>query len=307
MTIFTCDSFPLPLPAGHRFPLAKYALLGQRVAAAGFAAGGLRVPRAASYRELSLAHLPDYIHRVLEGRLPRDQARRLGLPWSPELVERSLRSCGATLEAASAALVDGLAASLAGGTHHAFADRPEGFCVFNDCAVAALDALARRLARHVLILDCDVHQGNGTAAILAGNDAAYTFSIHGERNFPFRKEQSDLDIGLPDQTTDGSYLEALERGVRQSLDRSAPDLAFYLAGADPLAGDRFGRLALTKEGLAARDRLVLNLCRGAGVPVAIVMAGGYAPRIEDTVDVHFQTIAIAHQCAHGWARSGPTR
>lgn len=306
MIIFTCDSFALPLPPEHRFPLPKYALLGQRVAAAGFAAGGLRVPRPATIQELSLAHAPEYVRRVLEGRLTREETRRLGLPWSPELVERSLRSCGATLEVASAALADGLGASLAGGTHHAFADRPEGFCVFNDCAVAALDALARRVVRRVVILDCDVHQGNGTAAILAGNDAAYTFSIHGERNFPFHKEKSDLDIGLPDQTTDGPYLEALESGVRHALARSAPDLAFYLAGADPLAGDRFGRMALTKEGLAARDRLVLKLCHAAGVPVAIVMAGGYAPRIEDTVDVHFQTIAIAREFADGWTRAHPT-
>jgi acetoin utilization deacetylase AcuC-like enzyme len=209
------------------------------------------------------------------------------------MVERSRRSAGATIEACRAALEDGLAVNLAGGTHHAFRDRGEGYCVFNDSAIAALAIQAEGLARRVVILDCDVHQGNGTAAILAHDPSVFTFSIHGARNFPFSKEASDLDIELPDATGDAAYLDALERGVCHALSAAQPELAIYLAGADPFEGDRLGRLSLTKAGLLARDRMVFELCRSAGVPVAVVMAGGYARIIADTVDIHFATVAAA--------------
>jgi acetoin utilization deacetylase AcuC-like enzyme len=225
--------------------------------------------------------------------LSAQEQRRIGFPWSREMVERSRRSSGATLAAARAALDDGVGINLAGGTHHAFRARGEGYCVFNDSAIAALALQAQGCIRRAVILDCDVHQGNGTAAILAGDPTVFTFSIHGANNFPFDKEASDLDIELPDGTGDGEYLDALEKGVCRALSAAQPDLAIYLAGADPFEGDRLGRLALTKAGLAARDRLVFELCRGAGVPVAVTMAGGYARAVEDTVDIHFATVAAA--------------
>jgi acetoin utilization deacetylase AcuC-like enzyme len=231
--------------------------------------------------------------------LSAEEQRRIGFPWSPQMVERSRRSSGATLAAARAALDDGVGVNLAGGTHHAFRARGEGYCVFNDSAIAALALQGQGRIRRAVILDCDVHQGNGTAAILAGDPTVFTFSIHGANNFPFDKEASDLDIELPDATGDSVYLDALEKGVCRALSASQPDLAIYLAGADPFEGDRLGRLNLTKPGLAARDRLVFELCRGAGVPVAVAMAGGYARNVEDTVDIHFATVAAAAQHLRG--------
>jgi acetoin utilization deacetylase AcuC-like enzyme len=219
--------------------------------------------------------------------------RRIGFPWSPAMVERSRRSSGATIEACRAALAEGVAANLAGGTHHAFAEHGEGYCIFNDSAVAARAMQAEGRVQRVLILDCDVHQGNGTAAILQGDDTIFTFSIHGANNFPFRKQKSDLDIDLPDRTSDDAYLDALEGGVIASLERARPELVIYLAGADPYFDDRLGRLALTKGGLAERDRLVFHYCRRVGLPITITMAGGYARRISDTVDIQFQTLVLA--------------
>lgn len=305
MKAFYADHFVLPLPEGHRFPMRKYALLRERVAASGLLPpGDLCVPEAATDAQILLAHSPAYLDRVRRGALTLKEQRRLGFPWSPELVERSRRSVGGTIAACRAALADGLAVNLAGGTHHAGYDHGEGFCVFNDSAVAARVMQAEGRARRVVILDCDVHQGNGTAAILAGDPTVFTFSIHAEKNFPFRKSRSDLDIGLPDGTGDDLYLEVLEEGVRRALALAGADLALYLAGADPYVGDRLGRLALSKAGLAARDRLVLGLCREAGLPVAIAMAGGYAPQVEDIVDIHFQTVCIATGLA-GCAQPAP--
>jgi len=301
MKLFYHDHFVLPLPDGHRFPMQKYALLRQRVIADGLPASAeLLVPQAASRWELRLAHDAGYIERVFQGRLSDKELRRLGFPWSPQLVERSRRSVGGTIGACRAALEEGIAISLAGGTHHAYADHGEGYCVFNDCAVAARLMQVEMRARRIVILDCDVHQGNGTAAIFAGDDSVFTFSIHGEKNFPFHKEQSDLDIALADGTGDAAYLEALELGLQQALEKAQADLAIYLAGADPFVHDRLGRLALTKAGLAERDRMVLERCRTASLPIAIVMAGGYASRVEDTVDIHYQTIRLA--CAMSTAK-----
>ena len=300
MKIFYSDTFVLPLPEGHRFPMEKYALLRRRVAESGIVApADLIVPRAAGDEELCRAHSPEYVRRVQAGELTAAEVRRLGFPWSPEMVERSRRSSGATIAACSAALEDGLAANLAGGTHHAYAGHGEGYCVFNDSAVAARAMQAEGRARRVVIVDCDVHQGNGTAAILAGDPTIFTFSIHSAKNFPFHKEQSDLDIALDDGAVDEAYLEALDRGLCQALELSHADLAIYLAGADPYHDDKLGRLALSKHGLAERDRMVFDYCRGTGIPVAITMAGGYAREVADTVDIHFQTVRMAAEMMAG--------
>lgn len=271
----------------------KYRRLRERVEARAGGLFELRVPPAASDEQLALVHDSSYIARVAAGRLGEREIRALGFPWSPALVERSRRSSGATIAAARAALSDGVAANLAGGTHHAFRDRPQGFCVFNDAAVATMVALHEGLIEHALIVDCDVHQGNGTAAILAHESRVFTFSIHGERNFPFRKERSDLDIGLPDGTGDSDYLDALDAGIEQAFGRSAPELVVYLAGADPFAGDRWGRMGLTKRGLGQRDSLVYDACRRHDAAVVVVMAGGYAPNIDDIVDIHYQSVEQA--------------
>jgi acetoin utilization deacetylase AcuC-like enzyme len=255
--------------------------------------GALRVARSATDDEILRAHGAGYLRRVTCGEFTPAEVRRIGFPWTPQMVERSRRSAGATIEACRFALEEGIAVNLAGGTHHAFRDHGEGYCVFNDSAIAALCMQAEGRIRRVAILDCDVHQGNGTASILASDPSVFTFSIHGARNFPFRKETSDLDIELPDGTGDDDYLDALERGICRALSAAQPELAIYLAGADPYFDDRLGRLALSKEGLRARDRLVLELSRSAGVPVAIAMAGGYARNVIDTVDIHFATVEVA--------------
>jgi acetoin utilization deacetylase AcuC-like enzyme len=294
MQLFYTGAFVLPLPAGHRFPMVKYALLRERLVTEGlFAEQDFSTPPAASDEELRRAHDATYVQRVATGEMTAAELKRIGFPWSPEMVERSRRSAGATLAACRAALVDGCAANLAGGTHHAHADRGEGFCVFNDAAVAALAMLAEGRVARVAVIDCDVHQGNGTAAILRDNDSIFTFSIHGARNFPFEKECSDLDVELPDGTGDAEYLAALDAGLAETLEKSQPQLAIYLAGADPYAGDRLGRLSLTMAGLAERDRHVFAALRERSIPVAIAMAGGYAEPITDTVIIHATTIATA--------------
>ncbi|HXH03391.1 MAG TPA: histone deacetylase [Candidatus Competibacteraceae bacterium] len=295
MRLFYCDHFVLPLPVGHRFPMAKYAGLRRRVETENDGRFRLFEPEAASDAQILLAHEADYLRRVVQGELRPRELRELGFPWSPALVERARRSSGATIAAARAALEDGVAANLAGGTHHAFADRAQGFCVFNDSAIAARTVQAEGRVRRVLIVDCDVHQGNGTAAILRDDPTIFTFSIHGAHNFPLRKEISDLDVELPDGCGDEAYLAALERALDVALERARAELAIYLAGADPYAGDRLGRLALSKAGLAARDELVLRRCREVGLAVAMSMAGGYADDIDEIVDIHFRSVWIASE------------
>jgi acetoin utilization deacetylase AcuC-like enzyme len=296
--VFHCDQFTYPLPPGHRFPAEKYALLRARVAESLTPPVRLREPDAASDEQLLRAHDGEYLAKVVCGTLTEREVRRIGLPWSPELVERSRRSVGGTVEACRAALIDGIAVSLSGGTHHAFADHGEGFCVFNDCAVAARTMQAEERVRRVVIIDCDVHQGNGTAAILADDPTVFTFSIHGAKNFPFHKERSDLDVELADGADDATYLAALMAGMDTALAAAHADLAIYLAGADPFVGDALGRLALSKTGLAERDRLVLDRGRRADLPVAVVMAGGYARQIQDTVDIHLETVRIFNAAVH---------
>jgi acetoin utilization deacetylase AcuC-like enzyme len=289
---FYSDHFVLPLPEGHRFPMQKYRLVREGVEAnvpsiefheAPFTTDGV----------LALAHHPSYIERVSSGSLSAAEQKAIGFPWTPQMVERSRRSAGATISACRAALDSGVAVNLAGGTHHAYADHGEGFCVFNDAAIAARLMQAERRARRVAIVDLDVHQGNGTASILASDDSVFTLSLHGEHNYPFRKESSDLDIALPDGTGDEVYLTALEEALAAMSRRFSPELIIYLAGADPHEGDRLGRLRLTMHGLAARDRMVLDHARAREIPVAVAMAGGYGKNIQDTVAVHVQTIGIA--------------
>jgi acetoin utilization deacetylase AcuC-like enzyme len=292
--VFYSDHFVLPLPEGHRFPMVKYAMLRERVAKAGVCGPEeMRVPLPVSDAEILRSHEEGYLRRVVDGTLTEKEMRRIGFPWSERMVERSRRASGGTLGACLAALEEGFAANLAGGTHHAFADRGEGYCVFNDSAIAARAVQAEGLVERVVVVDTDVHQGNGTAAILSGDPTVFTFSIHGARNFPFRKEESDLDVALPDGADDGEYLDALEGALEKALDRSGAQLAIYLAGADPYEDDRLGRLRVSKEGLAERDRLVLESCRGRGIPVAVTMAGGYSREVDDTVDIHFQSIERA--------------
>jgi acetoin utilization deacetylase AcuC-like enzyme len=305
---FYCDHFVLPLPDGHRFPMEKYRLLRERALASGaVSAEDLLVPEAATDAEILRAHDEAYLRRVAGGELDRAEVRRIGFPWSPAMVERSRRSAGGTIRACREALAGGAAVNLAGGTHHAFRDRGEGYCVFNDAAIAARAMQAEGRAGRVVVIDTDVHQGNGTAAIFAGDPSVYTFSIHGRNNFPFHKEASDLDVELDDGTGDAAYLAALDAGLGRALAAAEADLAIFVSGADPHEKDRLGRLAVTRAGLLARDRLVFARCRAAGLPVAVVMAGGYGKEIAETVEVHLQTITEARRCWAAHASPGDAR
>jgi acetoin utilization deacetylase AcuC-like enzyme len=290
---YYADHFVLPLPEGHRFPINKYHLLRKRIRNSDLDNYlELRVPPPATNQQLGRVHTSEYVQRIISGQLSDKEIRRTGFPWSPELVERSRRSVGGTIAAAKSAIRYGLAINLAGGTHHAYQDHGEGFCVFNDVSVAIREVQALGLIQNFLIIDCDVHQGNGTAVIFKNDPSVYTFSIHGVRNFPYHKEQSNLDIALADGTGDQEYHAALSSGIDRALSEFKAEMVFYLAGADPYRDDRLGRLSLTKEGLATRDRIVMNKIRKLRVPTTIVMSGGYSREVQDTVDIHFQTISI---------------
>jgi acetoin utilization deacetylase AcuC-like enzyme len=291
MKAFYTDHYVLPLPDGHRFPISKYSRLRDAVEAANIVE--MVLPDAATDEQLLRVHTPDYIHRMSNGQMTQAEMRRIGFPWTPAMVERSRRSSGATMAACRTAFREGVAVNLAGGTHHACRDHGEGFCVFNDSAISVRAMQDEGRARRVVVIDCDVHQGNGTADCLNGDTSVFTFSIHGEKNFPFRKVNGSLDIGLPNGTGDDVYLDILEESLSRIFGMFNADLAIYLAGADPYHGDRLGYLSLTKEGLAQRDRLVLSMCRAEGLPIAVTMAGGYAPNVQDIVDIHLQTIRIA--------------
>jgi acetoin utilization deacetylase AcuC-like enzyme len=302
MKLHYADHFVLPLPAGHRFPMDKYARLREQLQSLPqFNESDFIVPPAASNDEILQAHCPDYLGRVAEGNLDAAEQRRIGFPWSPGMVERSRRSAGATLSACRAALREGCSANLAGGTHHAHRDFGSGFCVFNDAAIGALQLRAEGRVNQVAIIDCDVHQGDGTAAILAGVGEVFTFSMHGAKNFPFRKMPSDLDIELADGTGDEDYLAALADGLAVVFQRLTPDLVIYLAGADPYREDRFGRLGLSIDGLKRRDEFVIAQCLNRHIPLAIAMAGGYARDTADTVTIHTNTIATAAGMLHAGA------
>jgi acetoin utilization deacetylase AcuC-like enzyme len=304
---YTSDQFVLPLPAGHRFPMDKYRRLRVRVREE-LPDVRLVEPEAATSGQLALAHAPEYIDKVVGGRLDAAELRAIGFPWSPAMVERSRRSAGATIGACRAAIVDGIAVNLAGGTHHAQSARGAGYCVFNDAAIAARviqsDLAATRRQTRVAIVDLDVHQGDGTAQILAGDASVFTLSLHGASNFPFRKQVSDLDIALPDGTADATYLTALDTALQEMQRRFEPQFIIYLAGADAHEDDRLGKLALTQDGMAARDRRVLDLAELLDVPIAIAMAGGYGRDIETTVAIHLQTVRAARDAWRRRQRAG---
>jgi acetoin utilization deacetylase AcuC-like enzyme len=298
LTVWSSARYSFPLPDGHRFPVAKYALLreaviGERVVAADRVLDPARVDVA----ELELVHSREYVRRFADGLLDPAELRRLGFPWSKALVERSFRAVGGTIAAARHAMTYGIAMNLAGGTHHAFPDHGEGFCVFNDVAVAIRLLQRERLVRRAAVVDLDVHQGNGTHAIFAGDGDVFTFSMHGGKNYPFHKVAGTLDVELPDGTGDDRYLAELHAALPSVLATAAPDLVVYIAGADPHEGDQLGRLALTFDGLARRDAFVLHSCREVGIPVAITIGGGYGRRIEDTVAAHLRTVRVAAELA----------
>jgi acetoin utilization deacetylase AcuC-like enzyme len=297
MRCFYSDTFVLPLPEGHRFPMTKYSGLRRRlVADAIISSEELYEAPLASWDDIRLVHTVEYTTAVADGTLSREAQRRIGFPWSPQMVERARRSVGATIAAAAAALTDGCAANLAGGTHHAFADRGEGYCVFNDVAVAIRVLQRDSGVGRAAVVDCDVHQGNGTAAIFAGDRSVFTLSVHGAKNYPFKKETSDLDVELEDGTRDEPYLAGLTHSLDEALNRHRPEVIFYLAGADPYEGDRLGRLKLTMAGLERRDELVLRRCRAAGLPVVLTMSGGYAHDVDAIVAIHANTIRVAQLC-----------
>ena len=312
---FYADSFVLPLPAGHRFPMAKYGRLRERLRAE-WPAVRLGQAEAATDGQLALVHTPAYIAAIAQGGLSAAAQREIGFPWSPAMAERARRSVGATLQATRAAMGgEGIAANLAGGTHHAYADKGSGFCVFNDIAVAARLMQAEHARRHrmaggplrVAIVDLDVHQGNGTARIFASDDTVFTLSMHGAKNFPFRKEPSDLDVELPDGCGDAAYLEALEVALGEMANRFDPDLVLYLAGADPHEGDRLGRLKLSFDGLEARDRRVMDWAWQRRLPLAFCMAGGYGTDMEATVQVQVNTYRVALEYHRRWAACAVVR
>lgn len=292
MKAFYADHYVLPLPAGHRFPMEKYKKLRDLVSQL----DGVQLENAPTITDTQIlyAHDASYLIKILQGSLGPQEQREIGFPWSPQMVERSRRSAGATLAASKTALKEGIAANLAGGTHHAYRGKGSGFCVFNDSAIAAR-ALQKEIhpKLKVAIIDLDVHQGNGTASILENDPSIFTFSIHGESNFPFTKEVSDLDVGLPDETGDEPYLAALHHGLEVISKRFKPDFMIYLAGADPHEGDRLGKLNISTDGMRQRDECVFQFGLDHQIPIAFSMAGGYGKEIQTTVDIHFQTIQTA--------------
>ncbi len=311
MHIAFAPNYVLPLPVGHRFPMLKYELLPEQLLHEGTAtAADFFVPEAPPLADVHLTHEPAYVRRLLAGELTRAEERASGFPWSLALAGREMTLLGGTIGCARRALADaaanllgtgGVALNIAGGTHHAFAGRPEGFCLLNDQAVAAnwlLTHEARRV-RQILIIDLDVHQGNGTAALFQHEPRVFTFSMHGARNFPGRKETSDLDVALPDGTTDADYLARLTELLPRLLDGDAqlgaprPDFVFYLSGVDVLATDKLGHLALTRAGCRRRDELVLSACHQRGLPTVVCMGGGYSERIGDIVEAHANTYRVA--------------
>jgi acetoin utilization deacetylase AcuC-like enzyme len=305
MKVFYTPRYYADIGEGHVFPIRKFELVRDRLLGEGtLAPAEIIEPQPAPIADVLLVHTEDYLTRLRAGSLTPRELRRLGLPWSKALVRRSFLATGGTLAAARAALASGIASNLAGGTHHAFPDHGEGFCVLNDVAVAIRTLSRDRLIERAAVVDCDVHQGNGTATIFEGDASVYTFSVHGAKNYPVFKARSTLDVELPDATGDETYLRTLAEHLPRVF-AHRPDIIFYLGGADPYAGDKLGRLSLSIAGLRARDEFVLSECLSRGVPVATVMSGGYAADVNDTVEIHCNTIRAAKtlDAARGVRRS----
>ena len=312
MQAFYSDQFVLPLPQGHRFPMEKYRMLRDQLALH-LPCISLKEAPSALDGELAYAHTPAYIDHIALGTLDASAQREIGFPWSTAMAERARRSVGATIAAARSAMDHGVAANLAGGTHHAYADKGSGFCVFNDVAVAARVLQSEWSRKHratrahlkIAVIDLDVHQGNGTASIFKNDDSVFTLSLHGDKNFPFRKESGDLDVPLCDGCGDVDYLAALERALDELAQRFDPGFVIYLAGADPFEGDRLGRLKLSFDGLQTRDRRVFDWCFSRRIPMAFVMAGGYGVQIEETVQVQLNTYRIGLEYWERWRSVQP--
>ncbi len=296
MHAYYSSHFVPQLPTGHRFPARKYLRLYERVHASGILApGDMHDAEPIHEADVLRVHAAEYWDKIRLGTLSEREQRRIGFPWSPQIVERTRRVSGGTLAACRAALRDGVAVNLAGGTHHAHHDFGSGYCILNDSVIAARALQADGSVRRVVVLDCDVHQGDGTARLAEGDRSLFTFSIHGAKNFPFHKATSDIDIELPDGTEDDTYLMMVEEGVRRVIAAAGADLAIYIAGADPYVGDTLGKMAVSMAGLAARDRLVLGLCKAAALPVAVTMGGGYARDVEDIAEIHMATVRAARE------------
>ena len=294
MQAFHSRQYVIPLPEHHQFPISKYARIRERLVTEGtLEDGNIFAPELASREEILLVHTADYYDRFIAGELSPREIRRLGLPYSEALVRRSRFSVAGTIHASRAALQDGVSANLGGGTHHSFRDHGEGFCVFNDIAVAITLLRTEGKIRRAAVIDCDVHQGNGTAAIFADEPEVFTLSLHGDRNYPLVKQQSTDDVALADGTEDEEYLYLLEQHAAPVFDRFRPDIVFYQAGVDPLRQDRLGRLSLSHEGLQRRDELIFKACRARSLPCVITLGGGYASDVEDTVAAHCNTIRVA--------------
>jgi acetoin utilization deacetylase AcuC-like enzyme len=295
MKAYYCHHFVLPLPEDHRFPMDKYRLLYERVKQNALAWNiELIEPLAADEADLLRVHCPDYVRRMSSGNASEDEMRRIGFPWSTQMIERSRRSSGATMLALESAIKgEKIAVNLAGGTHHAAYDRGGGYCVFNDSVIAARYVQSRGLVKKILVVDLDVHQGNGTAELCKDDASIFTFSIHAEKNYPAIKPASDLDVPLRNQTGDAEYLDAMAKYLPIAIEKSEPDAVIYLAGADPYEGDRLGYLSLTKCGLAQRDRIIMQACTEAKLPLAVSMAGGYCPDVELIADIHAETVRLA--------------
>jgi acetoin utilization deacetylase AcuC-like enzyme len=304
--LWSHDRFTFPLPPTHRFPLSKYALLRARLEADGIAGPDeIHECEPVPWAWIEAVQHPALVARLREGTLSLRERRGLGLPWSPALVERARRTTAGTVAAARRALERGVGMNLGGGTHHAGYDFARGYCLFNDVAVALACLRADDGAQRGLVIDCDVHQGDGTAQVLAGDPDAFTLSLHGARNYPFQRIASDLDVDLPSGTGDDAYLQALDDALDAAIPPSRPDVAFYLAGADPFEGDRLGRLSLTKDGLRRRDERVVGRLRAEGAAVVVVLAGGYARDVADTVDINAATAAVvaAADALTAWSSS----
>ena len=288
--IFYSPYYYADIGEGHVFPIKKFELVrDQLLAEKTLRAVEIVEPQPAEIEDVLLVHTEDYITRLINGALNEKEIRRLGLPWSKSLIRRSFLATSGTINSAKHAMENGVSSNLAGGTHHAYPERGEGFCVLNDVAIAVRVLQRDKLAGRFLIVDCDVHQGNGTAFIFRNDESVFTFSMHGAKNYPLFKESSNLDVELPDKTGDAKFLEILDEALPRIFLQN-PDLVFYLAGADPFEKDKLGRLALTMKGLRERDEMVLEFAKSKGVPIVTVMSGGYAADIQDTVEIHCNTI-----------------